>query len=245
MNMKQMVVLMCVVSLGMGALANTFMGPPTAELKPGQWKFAYSYSYAEMDVDAEGDTLEDITLSRHYADIGAGIFEGLELNALLGSVGAEIDADDLDPSATEDFDSSGEFSWGFNAKYTFLDGDTVDWGAMYQMTWFSAEDTVDGVDIEFDDAYDIQIAVGPTIDLGPVDIYGGAFYYMLDGEAEASGALIGEGDIEEESNFGGYVGIQLTKKPGQYEITDGAVLGVEFQFTSDMWGIGGTLGWKF
>ena len=41
--MKQLVVLMCVVSIGAVASASSFMGPPTAELEQGQWTLMVRY----------------------------------------------------------------------------------------------------------------------------------------------------------------------------------------------------------
>ena len=250
MNMKKVLVLVCVAWMGAGAFASTFMGPATAELIEGEWKVGYTFSYAEMDIDVDSpfDTLDDVELTRHYFNLGMGAFKNFEFNILLGSVGVDVDSDDL--GTTDDYESSGEFSGGFNVKYTFAESEKIDWGAMYQMTYFSAEDTVDGADIELDDVYDIQIAIGPKIDLGGgFDIYGGGFFYMLDGDIDVSG--VGSLGFEEESNFGGHIGIQYAAQPGKaddgryYDPFKGIIMALEAQFTGDAWGFGGTLGWRF
>lgn len=227
MSMKNVLVLMCVASISTGAMAWTMLGPATAELDPGQWSAGYSYTYAESDVEASifgiSVTLEDVEIDRHYFDLGYGLAENCELNLLLGVAGTE--ADDIG------FDGSNDFSWGFNTKYTFIDDETIDWGVMYQMTWLSPDDA--GVEI---DGYDIQVAAGPTIDMGGWDLYAGAWYYMLDAEIEALGITIF--DLEEEDSFGGYVG-------AGFEIMENTDVNVEYAFSSDSMGIGASIEFRF
>ncbi|MBL7215876.1 MAG: hypothetical protein ISS71_09390 [Phycisphaerae bacterium] len=85
MDMKKVVVLMCVVLMGAGTFAYTFMGPPTAELEmtriqketPQPYKpikynqrennvgYIYSFSKQAIDVDGLG-TVDDAEITRHY-----------------------------------------------------------------------------------------------------------------------------------------------------------------------------------
>jgi hypothetical protein len=227
MNVKNVLVLLCVAAMSSGAFAWTMLGPATAELDPGQWSAGYSYTYAETDLDFSvfgfSTTLSDAEINRHYLDLGYGVAENWELSLLLGVAGTE--ADDIA------FDGSNDFSWGFNTKYTFIDDETIDWGVMYQMTWFNPEDG--GIEI---DGYDVQIAAGPTIDMGGWDLYCGAWYYMLDADVEAFG--IGLGSLEEEDNFGGHVG-------AGFEIMENTDLNVEYAFSSDSMGLGASIVFSF
>ena len=109
-----------------------------------------------------------------------------------------------------------------------MDDETIDWGAMLQMTWLSGDGKWEGYDEEFD-AYDLQIAVGPTIDMGGWDLYGGGYFYMLDGELKAKGQW--KDDLEEEDSFGGFVGATC-------EIMKNTDLAVECIFSRDTVGIG-------
>jgi hypothetical protein len=244
MNMKKVVVLMCVVSMSAGASASSFMGPPTAELEQGQWKAGYIFSYSELDIEGTETSLADEKytfkpgeITRHYFDLGYGLAENLELNLLLGVASVDLgdfEYDDGDVSPG-DFTGSDDCSYGFNAKCTFVDDETIDWGAMLQMTWFSGDGKWEGNDEEFD-AYDLQIAVGPTIDMGGWDLYGGGYFYMLDGDLKAIG--IWKDDLEEEDKYGGYVGAAC-------KIMKNTDLTIECIFSRDTLGIGANIGWRF
>lgn len=186
MSMKKLFVLVSVVLMGAGVFAYTFTGTPTAGLNQGQWKAGYNYTY--FDDDAE--------LQRHYFDLGAGLADSLELNLLLGVTNLEVD----------DFESNGDFSWGFNAKWSFIDAETIDWGVLYQMTWWEGDDSVGGVKAETDNIYDIQLAVGPTIDMGGWKLYGGGVYLRTDGDLKVGGVDLDAGD---DDDFGGFIGAEF------------------------------------
>jgi hypothetical protein len=224
MSMKRLIILTTVVLMSSGVFAYTFFGAPTAELNQGQWSAGYKYTYEELDFDLGSGlgTLEDVDVNRHYFDLGYGLTETLEANLLLGVT--DHDAPGLS--------GGNEFSWGFNAKWSFIDGDTMDWGILYQMTWFEAEDS----GVKVDDAYDIQIAVGPTIDMGGWKLYGGGYWYMLDADLRAGGAKISS--ISEDDDFGGFVGVS-------FQIMENANIGVEYAFSGDTTGIGAGIDFRF
>ena len=267
MNMKKVLVLMCVAWMGAGAFAFTMLGPPTAELEKTtrrnekkkkvstfEDRHGYVFSFAEMDIGIDGiGTLEDIELTRHYYTWGIALDENFNFNVLLGAASGEADSD---ISEISDFDGDTGFSAGFNFKSTFYHGETVDWGAMVQMTYFSTEDTLDvdipdfwtgSANVELDDAYDLQIAVGPTVDIsdwvGFTDcwkIYGGAYYYMLEGDLDisASGAGSATFDVDEEDDFGGFIGTQI-------DIWKNIDLIVEYSMGEDSSNIGLSVGATF
>jgi hypothetical protein len=265
MDLKKVAVLVCVLLTGAGAFAFSFIGPPTAELEKTTTKrdegktkitskhfetnWGYIFSFSEQDIGVGGESIEDFQMTRHYFTWGIAIDENFNFNVLLGGVSGEADKKDINDAlgvdgATSDFDGDWGFSPGFNLKCTFIHGETVDWGATYQMTWFSTEDTVDTVlgpvKAEFDNAYDIQVAVGPTVDMGCWDLYGGAFYYMLDGDVdfEYYGFDIGSLDIEEDDNFGGFIG-------AKFELMKNTDFVVEYALGNDSQALSGSLGWRF
>ena len=89
------------------------------------------------------------------------------------------------------------------------------------------------------ETYDLLIAVGPTVDMGGWNLYGGPFYYMLDGDLDmegyetwATGTGIWEasGDLEADG-IGGFVGAQFT-------LMEKCDLTAEFSFTGDGMAIG-------
>lgn len=264
MNMKKVTVLLCVAWMGAGAFALSFLGPPTSELEMTaaekvkypykqivnnhrENNLGYIFSYSEMDIDVSGVTLEDVELTRHYLTWGIALDQNFSLNVLLGTASGEVDSD---VASVSDFEGDNDFSWGFNLKSTFSHGEKVDWGAMVQMTWFSTKDTVNAqgigsVDLDLNNAYDLQVAVGPTVDMGGWKLYGGGYYYMLDADLDADVSIPAYGlsgsaslDVEEEDNFGGFIG-------AIFNLNENTDLGVEYQMGNDSSNLGLTLGMRF
>ena len=256
---------------GSTALAIAPLGPPTAGLDQGQWRVAFEYGYREGDLEASNSkattwgtieiddldtgasaTIKDVESSAYIANIGYGATENWEVYVLLGAADLQIDYE----NGTKFFDGTYDPYFGFGTKLTFRKEEPLSWGAMFQMDWTNSDDE-EFFELDFfDDShaevgyYEIIIAVGPTYEMNEqFRIYGGPFFYLLDGEyeleVEDSIDFIDEYgygklsfDIEEESSFGGYIG-------AEYDLTENAPLFVELQFTPDSWGFGAGIGWKF
>ena len=116
-------------------------------------------------------------------------------------------------------------------------------------------------DLELD-YYEMQIAVGPTWQaMEGLCIYGGPFLHIVSGDLDdkwnetyaeydnpggtgtpLTGPFYDAGkesaDLEEESTFGGYVGVQL-------DVTEQMKAFVDVMFTGDAWGLGIGGGWVF
>jgi len=253
MDVKKLLVLMGIVFIGAQGFSYTLIGPPTAELQKttgnvdGEdvWRHedrhGYVFSYSEMDLSVgEIGTLEDFKLTRHYYTWGVALDENFNFSVLVGTATGEVDKGDL--GSTTDLDGDYGFSWGFNLKSTFHHGDMMDIGLTVQMTWFSTEDTVDGIELDFNDVYDLQVAVGPTFDMGGWKLYGGAYFYMLEGDLDVSVAGLGFSgvtvDIEEDDNYGGFVG-------AQFSLHEKADLIVEYAQGNDHYGLGLSVGYRF
>jgi hypothetical protein len=189
---------------------------------------------------------EDFDSDMIFAYIGYGASDNLEVFARLGMA-------DL---GSGEFSSSQEFAWGLGAKATFYEEAALKLGALLQITFGSASDdttvTIDDpldpgerrniTDVPTDvDWYEIKIAVGPSYQLMEgVSVYGGPFYHMFRGDLEAKDSGtddIGGGDtitwsvkrtadIEEQSQFGGYIGAQV-------DLAENIPLCLEYQFTGD------------
>jgi hypothetical protein len=110
--------------------------------------------------------------------------------------------------------------------------------------------------------WEMQLAIGATYELSPkFKVYGGPFFYWLDGEYtfKGQGMYMGiidpydpspgppimgfldiEGcyDVENDSEFGGYLGAQI-------ELTDNAAWNAECQLTGDAYAFGTGLAWRF
>ena len=227
-------VIFCGSSLGLD-----FMGPPTATLNRGQIELGFATSFSENDIEAKAldvsVILDDVQVSKYYGIFNAGVLKEWEVSARIGSGDAEVD----------DFNGSNELAYGFGTKVTFWHfNDTWEIGGLAQISFFSAdeEDTIGGdvYEIEVDDAYELQLAAGPTFSLNEyVRIYGGPMFYALEGDldAELNGANLISVDLEETENFGGYIG-------AQFDICT-TEISIEYLATSDAWGVGGSIVWKF
>jgi hypothetical protein len=252
--MKLMGLLVAILSIN--AYGVGILGTPTAELDQGQWNVGFNYAYLSTDLDTttlkgtEGSSkleINDNNVQRYYGTIGYGLTSVWEVYVQLGL--ADVKADFKDP---EDPDTGGgvnfdnDFAWGWGTRYTFYEQDKVRWGATLQMNWIDTSWDDKGVDwketIDYS-YYDLLIGVGPTVDMGGWNLYGGPYFYMLDGDLDAKGvddvgAWKMSGDLQEDSNIGGFIGAQCSVME-KYDVT------AEFSFTGSGWGIGAGICYAF
>lgn len=240
-KMRTVTIVIMLLALCSQAYALSFMGPPRAELDQGQYSIGLDYAFSEMDIEFSGNgltgTQDDVETNMIFANLGYGIAPNLEAFLRLGASKTEFD----------DYSSDAEFAYGFGFKATFAQEGDLTWGGLFQMTWLNSDDTstlfLEGHTItgkqEFD-VYEIQLSVGPTYETEGLSIYGGPFLHLVNGDYDWSGTVTGpivngsgsfSFDVEEESVFGGYIG--LTK-----ELTSNSNIGVEFQFTGDAQAVG-------
>jgi hypothetical protein len=241
---KFLIVIVLVLSLSVTAMAFGPLGPPTAGLKTGQFSIAGEYSYTDSDVKIKGSgldvTIEGVTSNMFLGQIGYGMSDDWEIYGLVGT--ADHQSDDLEPL---DFDY--DFAYGFGTKLTLAKQENLSWGAMFEMGWRQGSDSASGGGISADvdlDYYEMFIALGPTWNASEgMRIYGGPFFYMLDGSIDGTASYEGSTysgsfDLEEESSFGGYVG-------AEFDLCPNSSLYVEYQFTGDMQTFGTGISWKF
>ena len=229
------VVLMCSQAFGL-----SFMGAPMAELEQGQYSFGIDYSFSDTDVELSGygaKWTEDIETNILFSNLNYGITDEWEGFLRLGFANVEAD----------DFNGDNEFAYGFGTKITFSEQDAISWGALLQISWLSSDDSgtivTDGHTVtgkQEIDIYEIQIAIGPTYETDDLKIYGGPFLHLVSGDYDWSGTVTGpiingsgsfSLDIEQESVFGGYIGISK-------DLTSNSNIGIEFQYTGDAQAVG-------
>ena len=206
--------------------------------------------------------IEDFNRNLYYGRIGYGLSDAWQVYAQLGVADVKLQADPgADLNFLEDgpisFNFDNDFAYGWGTSYTFVKQEKVAWGATLQMNWWDSgwdRKGVDGtetwkqtVDI---DAMEILVAVGPTLDMGGCKLYGGPLFYFLDGDIDATHRTVAEapgetfwngkasGDLEADSNFGGYVGLQCAVYE-KYNAT------IEFLATGDGWGAGAGIEIRF
>jgi hypothetical protein len=187
------------------------------------------------------------------ARAGYGINDDWDAFVRVGVVDAQADiertyTDGAPSDEYEGFDGSFGLAWGVGTRATFWQDEEVSWGGLLQITWLEPGDS--SIDLSGDpvftgdaeiDIWEVQIAVGPTLRLDDnFRVYGGPFLHFVNGDLDLSGSTVdmgtdlrveAEGDIEEKSQIGGYVGANL-------DVDQNTSCCLEFQFTGDAWGIG-------
>jgi hypothetical protein len=205
------------VLFGSPVWALTFMGPPASDVKQGELLLGFDASGGELDFEFRGNglrgILDDVESDLYLGRAGLGLFDGFEVFGRFG-VGE-----------TEELGN--EFAWGFGTRATFIEKDKVSWGALFQRMSLSAEETgyVGGYLLSGDfDVYEYQFAIGPTFKHNRSSVYFGPFLHFIDGDADF--VSLGSVDIEQESEFGIYIGVL-------WKLAENSSLNLEFQGTDD------------
>lgn len=194
------------------------------------------------------DLKSNIVLGR----VSYGISDDWDAFLRLGVADAQGDIEqtftNAPPYEYRGFDGSFGFAWGFGTKVTIWEDKDVSWGGLLQMTWVEPGDS--SISLKGDSNYsgnaeiefcEVQIAIGPTWRMEDnLSIYGGPFLHYVNGDLDFSGeteefgdriGMVSTGDIEEKSEFGGYVG-------ASWDENERTSCFIECQLTGDAWGIG-------
>jgi hypothetical protein len=251
--------------------ALSFMGPPTAELNRGQFSVGYIYSYSVQDLDKVSENwsvindgvitstgkdqlkIEDLSVQRHYIGINCGLMDWWEIYGRIGLSDVKGDVHLFGQEQESGYNFDNDFAGGWGTKITFKKNDTVAWGASLHMNWLdtstSTTEYIFGSGVRKDNVnirtYDILLAVGPTINMGGWKLYGGPFYYSLDGHYDREQNLFGlnyiekeDANIQEGSDFGAFVGAVV-------DLSENSDLTTELSFTSEGWALGTGIAKKF
>ena len=235
-----------------------------------------SETFKDSDTGSWKMEIDNVKTQRYYGTIGYGLTNSWEAYVQLGIADLKSKLRGEGDSEWSGFNFDNDFAWGWGTRYTFYEQDNVRWGASVQMNWLDTswdkKSTYDEValvnvpevgnelflgeqqqETQLDwSTYDLLIAVGPTVDMGGWNLYGGAFYYMQKGDLDltiadtasysaddpilgvVTGSRVrttkGSGDLEADS-IGGFVGAQCTLME-KYNMT------TELAFTGDGWAIG-------
>ena len=196
----------------------TYVGPPTTNMRAGQWAVGGSYGYSEQDVElTDGGEIEDYEIEATLARIAVGLATNrAEIYGLIGGANNEWD----------EFSGHPETAVGGGARITTNLDDPLSWGIAAQVLHFEPE----GVKIT-----DAQIALGPCWRPGTFLLYGGALLHILSGDIDSD---FGGGDIEQDSWLGAYIG-------GGLDLGQHLTLTVEGQVTGGGAGGGAGIMWRF
>ena len=237
-------IIVCVSNSAVFALSP--MGPPKALLGQDRWDIGIEYGHQTMDLEAVGTVseiqldplfvspaikgrhnIEDLKSNIVMARAGYGINDNWDAFVRLGLADAQGDIeqqlpDNAIPDSYEGYDGSFGFAYGFGTRATFWQDDEVSWGGLFQITWLEPDDSSITLsdDPEFTGDAEIDIREVQIADISSRTVDMGTEILM-----ETSG------DIEEDSQFGGYVGAHL-------DVDENTSCFIEYQLTGDAWGIG-------
>jgi hypothetical protein len=231
----------------------------------------YNYSYSVQDLDkvrqdwvmisddtitstGEGQLrIEDLAVQRHYVGINCGFTDWWELYARIGLSDVKGDVHWFDDERKIGYNFDSDYAWGWGTKVTFRKSDTVAWGAALHLNWLDTS-TGEVEDISGSgpwkdtvriDTYEVLFAVGPTVDMGGWKLYGGPFYYSLDGDYfwernffELDNIEREDAHIKEDGSFGAFIGAVV-------DLADNSDIMAEVLFTSEGWGLGAGIAQKF
>ena len=235
------VIIFCILFelCGTSVYALNLLGPPTAELKQGQFEVGLEHSYRRfgMDFDFTSGTasMPDFGKSRMKMNaisgrFACGITDSIEGFASVGQAGiVNTEQQRLDVDGT---------IYGGGAKVTLQEYYLVKWGVLVQAnivrtdgTWFRPHWFADWYGDTEMNFYQIIAAGGANYQLADYAyVYGGPFCYYLDGEQEYEELWPAQGfiekyDINSKSIFGCYVGFNLL-------VANNMALSIEYQRTS-------------
>lgn len=198
----------------------TYVGPPTTNMRAGQWAVGASYGYSEQDIEiddgAVGD-IEDYEIEATLARIAVGLATNrAEVYGLIGGANDE----------QEEFNGHPETAVGAGARITTNLDDPLSWGLAAQVLYFEPE---------FGEITDAQVAIGPCWRSEGCLVYGGALLHILQGDIDSD---FGGGDFEQDSWLGAYIG-------GGVDLGRHLTLTVEGQITAGGAGGGTGLMWRF
>jgi hypothetical protein len=226
-------------------LALDTMGPPVAGLSKGQFLVGASYSDTELSIDFDFDDgtgpMPDFTKDNLRIDTIGGVL-GYGLNDTWDVYVGVGSADAVSSQDGERHTADG-MAYGLATKLTLYQDGELEVGGLVRARWAELDGEASAGaawsgDLELD-IMQLQLAVGPTYQL--VDwacIYGGPFWYYLDGEKRYDEpGWFEEYEMSNTSDFGGYVGVLL-------ELYQSSCLTIEYQLTGDDDALALSLAWK-
>jgi len=245
MHRSTLAIGLVVLSLSSSVYALDPLGAPKALLGRNHWSLGIEYAYSETDTELTGiffggEVTPDVSskslkANRVYVTPRYGVLENLDVFVRLGALTLET------PVLTAArFEGDTDLAWGIGAAATVYDSERFDWGVIVQ--WSRGESEADSINptMHFRSEMEVesfQVATGPTYQFREdLNLYGGGFYHSLDGEYRDNIPI--RFDMEEDSSFGGFVGLDWMAK-------DDALWNVELQHTGTAFGIATGLRWVF
>jgi len=215
MMKKLLFMVTCLLLIGSTAFATNF-GPASPGVEPGQMAFGAGYFHYNGDLDIEVDARQ----SMPYVQLNYGLSQGWEVYGQLGAADIEID----------DFEDGYRPFAAAGLKMLITERPTFNLGAFVQGTYFSDyDDSQNGITVDIESSYEADLGLTFEKEIEGAVLYGGPVLFIREGDISVSGATNASDDYEEDSNFGGFVGIR-------WELKDGIIIDLEGQYKTGLSG---------
>ncbi|MFB0525270.1 MAG: hypothetical protein ACETVZ_06990 [Phycisphaerae bacterium] len=211
-------------------------------------------------VEKVKDEYDGVKQQRAFVDVSHGLDDNIDIFGRIGGSRLEVHEDAWFSGDDLIFDGDMGLALGCGIRGTIYEQNGTKFGAVGVFNWSQTEDQrqrffsdqpYTSAEIEY---YEVMLACGVVHPLAPnVNVYGGPFFYWFDGDIKGKGAEEYDyngngnggydiwkvsGDIEEDGNFGGYLG-------ALFDITDNWSLAAEFQYADGASGFGVNAVWTF
>ena len=213
-------------------------------------------TYAKHDI-------EGLTSNMVFGSLGYGVSENCDVYVRLGAADAQDEISEKRANGAQGNEYRGldgglGFAYGLGARTTLWQDGDVTWGGLFQLTWSNPGDGSISLTPRNDtslnltgdaelDFWEIQVAIGPTLQLDTFSVYGGPFLHVVRGDLDISVSGVdafsatwrveSSQDVTEQSQFGGYAG-------AQWDLDDRSSMYIEYQSTGDAWGVGLGAFWR-
>ncbi|BCR06956.1 hypothetical protein DESUT3_40250 [Desulfuromonas versatilis] len=212
--MKRVLVLALVALFfgGSVALAGPF-GPAKPVMKGGQFSLGPGIHVYSAEWENEGIDVEQVN---GFAQAGFGITDNVEIYGQLGAADLNIEGIFDDEDFEDGYLPFGTL--GFRALLT--DRRPIAMGIFAQGSYFfdTYEDSglIDGTPakLEFNSMYELNGGIALHTEIEGALLYFGPFFFVREVDLDVSSATSDSGTVEEDSNFGGFVGIRWPLKNG-------------------------------
>ncbi len=232
--MRKLVCILSTIVFTQSAFGLSLFGPPVPTLQKNQFSFGLDYSYNNLDYLDDVDNRLTFKGSTFMAKLGYGLLDNIECNFGAGYTVGEIDQYDY---LIDDFRG---FTGSVNIKsliYQF--DDDLSLGVSAYLDYFDLEESEPNWAFGME-AIETRFLLGLSKTIGNLSIYGGPFYREIhgDGYVKIVPNRPVEGDIHEDSNFGGYIGVSIklpvdTLSTSALRYADNYYIRFEFQATDN------------
>jgi len=219
----------------------------------GKREYLYLLTEGDWVPDYFRARIEDVRLNMFFGSLAYGLCDNWDVFVRVGAADAKDEVINEGSGEKYQFDGSYGFAWGVGTRATFCQCGPWTFGAVGQVTWLNpGDDKVSWVNpADANDAISgklkldwrqFQAGLGVTYQADGWWVYGGPCLYFVNGDFDFKDTELYagtpqylnkfEGDVREESEFGGWVGVGC-------DLPQNAKCYAEAQIYGDGWAIAG------